>query len=182
MEWECIYARLVCDAEDAAAWQALARRVECWARAVFRGRGHQVTEDVVAETCASVALGLDSARGADTFAGFVYGHFLNARRRMLRVEFLSQRSESLDDMDLAADAVEDDQQPDAVVELRRALEFLPDRERRAIRLRYFSELPAVAIAAELGVTDGNARRIVFNGLRRLRRHFGVWATPAAAAA
>jgi RNA polymerase sigma factor (sigma-70 family) len=172
MEWESIYHRLTRDCEDALAWRALERRVESWARAVFRGRGHGVVEDVVAETCASVALGIAAARGPETFSGFVYGHFLNIRRRALRAEWLIQSAKSLDDVDIAAAAAEDEPDPDAIALLRRALGDLPARERRAVTLRYFHELPSASIAADLGVTTGNARRIVFNGLRRLRTHFG----------
>jgi RNA polymerase sigma factor (sigma-70 family) len=172
MDWEFIYQRLTRDCEDALAWRALERRVESWARAVFRGRGHSVVEDVVAETCASVALGMAAARGPETFSGFVYGHFLNVRRRALRADWLTQSSKSLEDIDIAAGAAEDEPDPDAIARLRRALGDLPARERRAVTLRYFHELPSASIAAELGVTTGNARRIVFNGLRRLRTHFG----------
>jgi RNA polymerase sigma factor (sigma-70 family) len=168
MDWESIYLRLTRDGEDTLAWHALARRIECWARAVFRGRGHSVVEDVVAETCASVALGIAGARGPETFSGFVYGHFLNVRRRALRADSFSQSYQSLDGIEIPAEGPSDDPDPDAIALLRRALACLPERERRAVTLRYFNELPSACIAAELGVTHGNARRIVFNGLRRLR--------------
>jgi RNA polymerase sigma factor (sigma-70 family) len=170
MDWESIYLRLKRDDEDALAWRALQRRVESWARAVFRGRGSSLVEDVVAETCASVALGIEAARGPETFSGFVYGHFLNVRRRALRADALIQAAQSLDGIDIATAAAADEPDPDAIALLRRALDNLPERERRAVTLRYFHELPSAGIAAELGVTSGNARRIVFNGLRRLRTH------------
>jgi RNA polymerase sigma factor (sigma-70 family) len=172
MDWESIYLRLTRDCEDTLAWRALERRVECWARAVFRGRAYGLVEDVVAETCASVALGIAGARGPETFSGFVYGHFLNVRRRALRADSLIQSSQSLEGIDIAAEAAADEPDPDAIALLGRALDYLPDRERRAVTLRYFHDLPSAYIAAELGVTSGNARRIVFNGLRRLRTHFG----------
>jgi RNA polymerase sigma factor (sigma-70 family) len=170
MDWESIYLRLTRDCEDALAWRALERRVESWAHAVFRGSGSSIVEDVVAETCASVALGIVGARGPETFSGFVYGHFLNVRRRTFRAVFSSQSSQSLDGVEIAAAAAADGPDPDAIALLHQALVHLPDRERRAVTLRYFHELPSAGIAAELGVTSGNARRIVFNGLRRLRTH------------
>ena len=170
MDWESLYLRLTRDCEDALAWRALERRVESWARAVFRGRGSSVVEDVVAETCASVALAIAGARGPETFSGFVYGHFLNVRRRALRAVSSIQSSQSLEGVEIAAAAAADEPDPDAIALLHQALNYLPERERRAVTLRYFHELPSAGIAAELGVTSGNARRIVFNGLRRLRTH------------
>ena len=84
MDWEEIYCRLELDNNDSAAWQTLERRVTSWGRAVFWSRGTHVVQDAVADTCAAVALNLGDARGPDTFAGFVYGHFLTVRRRLLR--------------------------------------------------------------------------------------------------
>ena len=49
------------------------------------------------------------------------------------------------------------------------LERLPERDRRAVELRYFAKARAEQIAQELRVSEGNARRIVFNGVNRLRK-------------
>ena len=168
--WQEIYERLAVDSNDATALRALQKHVERWARAVFSVRGRYVIEDAVAETCAAVVVGIADARGAETFAGFAYGHFLNVRRRLLREQTWRQRLQELRDLDIPSEAPEES--PDAELEalLRRALATLPERERKAVTLRYFQEQSAAHIAAELGVTNGNARRIVFNGLRRLRTH------------
>src|SRR5438067_1154342 len=155
MDWECMYRRLMCDNEDALAWCALQRRVENWARAVFRGRAHNVVEDVVAETCASVALAIRGARGPETFAGFVYGHFLNVRRRALRADSLRQCSQSLDGVDVPAASAAEEPDPESIALLRRAIAYLPERERRAVTLRYFDEVSSDRIGAELGVSSGN---------------------------
>lgn len=170
MDWEQIYQRLAADTNDGQAWDALERRVRVWARAVFWKHGNHAIDDVVADTCAAVALGLRGARGPETFAGFTYGHYLNARRRMLRSGLPS--GVPLGTMDVAAPSEEDELDSDSLMRLRIALATLPQRERAAVSLRYFSELPSARIAAELGVTDGNARRILFNGLRRLRARLG----------
>ena len=166
MDWDQIYCRLTSDDNDPLAWAALQRRVEVWARAVFWMQARHLIDDAVVDTCYGVALGLQAARGPATFAGFAYGHFLNARRRLLRVEV--QPNVPIDDLDIAAPPQEEGPDVEAISSLRRALATLPPRERTAVTLRYFHDFPASRIAAELGVTNGNARRILFNGLRRLR--------------
>ena len=168
MEWETIYFRLTHDRDDALAWGALERHVARWARAVFSGRDHQMVEDVVAETCASVATGMGAARRPETFAGFTYGHFLNVRRRVLRLERLRDRAESAYVVDRGGEPAEADPDPELLRQLRHALNELPNRQRRAVELRYFEQMPALRIAVELGVTEGNARRVVFNGIQHLR--------------
>jgi RNA polymerase sigma factor (sigma-70 family) len=166
MDWECIYLRLAADRDDALAWRALERRVEAWARAVFASRPHHLIGEAVVDTCAAIALGIEAARGAETFAGFAYGHFLNARRRLLRG--LQAGNVPIDGIDLAAPAEDDGLDAAALAHLRSAVAGLPPRERAAVTLRYFEDLPSARIAAELGVSNINARRIVCNGLRRLR--------------
>jgi RNA polymerase sigma factor (sigma-70 family) len=160
MEWDCIYHRLAADRDDAPAWQALERRVAAWARAVFASRSHHLIAEAVVDTCTAIALGLESARGPETFAGFAYGHFLNARRRLLR---------GIEGMDVAAPYDDEDLDQVSLAHLREAMAGLPPRERAAVTLRYFEDLPSARIAAELGVSNMNARRIVCNGLRRLRK-------------
>jgi hypothetical protein len=89
MEWREIYKRLHLDREDREAWDALRCHVQVWACAHLRGRSQHNLEDVVADTCSSVAVTFDRARGEPTFAGFVYGCYLNERRRVLGFRRLS---------------------------------------------------------------------------------------------
>jgi RNA polymerase sigma factor (sigma-70 family) len=167
MDWNEIYQRLMADSNDHLAWEAVERRVEVWARSGLWMHGRHLIDDAVVDTCASIALGIDQARGAETFAGFAYGHFLNARRRLLRA--MTVGTVTLDGIDVAAPQAAEELDAETLVRLKGALELLPRRERTAVVLRYFEELSAIQIAAHLGVTSGNARRILFNGLRRLRR-------------
>lgn len=138
---------------------------------MFWRHSQQSVEDVVADTCAAVALTLNGARGGDTFAGYTYGHFLNARRRLLRSGLPS--GQPLGNIDVAA-PLDDDDGPELedLGRLRQALDLLPHRERKAIVLRYFEERNSAGIGTELGVTSGNARRILFNGLQHLRAQLG----------
>jgi RNA polymerase sigma factor (sigma-70 family) len=87
---------------------------------------------------------------------------------MLRLERLRDRAEWVYVVDRADEPTEADPDPGLLRLLRRALNELPDRERRAVELRYFEQMPALRIAVELGVTEGNARRVVFNGIQHLR--------------
>jgi RNA polymerase sigma factor (sigma-70 family) len=163
--WADVHRRLVRDREDAAAWRALEGRVRARAHAQLARRGAAVVEDVVAETCAAVAVSLARARGPESFDGFVLGCYLNARRRALLQQLRPQQS--LDGVDLPApDAA--DVESDLVPVLRRCLAALPMREREAVRLRYFAEGTTADVAGALGVTPTNARVILTRALARLR--------------
>jgi RNA polymerase sigma factor (sigma-70 family) len=173
VNWPDIYARLKHDSEDARAWDALESNVRGWARPELWQHGWHVVDDVVADTCSTVVLSLGRARGGETFSKFAYGHFLNVRRRVLsarRPQF------SLDGVDPPA-PTEGADGDERLGVLRACLETLPSRERQALELRYFEECSSKQIAVALGVTIGNARRIVFNGLAHLRQCVGRSSSP-----
>jgi RNA polymerase sigma factor (sigma-70 family) len=50
---------------------------------------------------------------------------------------------------------------------------LPDKQRRALSLRYLGELTHREIGAAMGTTEAAARRNVFEALARLRREVGT---------
>jgi RNA polymerase sigma factor (sigma-70 family) len=172
MEWADIYDRLAADRNDGEAWDALWNRVLGWARRALWQRGWYAIEDTVEETCVAVVLGLEKAQGAATFSGFAYGHFLNARRRALH----AIPTEPLTD-DVPTHAQDGPGDTDALPEedvdvLRHCLDGLPERERRAVQLRYFEEAPAARIAEALETSEGNARQIVFRAIAHLRECVG----------
>lgn len=164
MEWAEIYQALARERGDPEAWEALVRHVQAWAQRSLGGRGQHVVDDTVADTCSRVVLDFERARGPETFAGFVYGHFMNVRTRALQGPVVFP----LEGVDLPDESA-DDPDADVVEQLEAWLRALPERERRALELRYFERASAQRIAAELALTPGNARRVVFNGLARLRR-------------
>lgn len=169
LDWTAIYARLKRDPNDAAAFAALAGQVRRWAERQIRSvspllEAHR--EDVVADTCAAALIGIDAAYGCETFPGFVYGHYLNARRRAL--QHLQRPVVPLGAYDPPAPANRG-LSSDELALLERCLGELPRRERCAVELRYFDGASAREIGSVLSVTEGNARRLVFNGLARLRR-------------
>jgi hypothetical protein len=84
LDWAEMYRRLAADRRDAPALAALGSWVSLWA---YRGLFHfgpDVIEQVIAETCRQAVANFQRARGAETFSGFVYGHYLDVRRRRLR--------------------------------------------------------------------------------------------------
>jgi RNA polymerase sigma factor (sigma-70 family) len=166
LDWPEIYAGLVRNPDDPQAWASLEQRVRQWAQPALWQLGWHMVDDAVADTCSSALIALSAAKGADTFAGFVYGHYLNVRRRVLASVHRSEAP--LDALEPAA-PIDLEVLDERVTILRSCLEALPGRDREAIRLRYFEECSAEKIAAALNVSVGNARRIVFNGLARLRR-------------
>jgi RNA polymerase sigma-70 factor (sigma-E family) len=91
--------------------------------------------------------------------GFV-NHTRRAARREYAVEFLpesvdeSDRSGQLDDRD----------------EIWTMLRTLPERQRTALVLRYFHDLPDEDIAAALGCREGTVRSLISRGLAALRDH------------
>jgi RNA polymerase sigma factor (sigma-70 family) len=168
VEWHEIYSRLRRDREDGQAWVALEQGVRAWARPELWGRGWHVVDDVVADTCSAVVVGLEGAHGGGTFAGFVRGHYLNARRRALREGHRPEVS-LVSGFDVPAPAPETWPDEEELSALRRCLAVLPLREREAVRLRYFEGQSSAEMGAALGVTEGNARRILCLGMARLRR-------------
>lgn len=167
MDWATICTRISADPNDPDAWNALETRIRAWAHGHLRDLQDEFVEDAIADMCTSVVLDVSSARGPETFRGFVLGKCLNvargARRRMVpgRVP--------LDDRLPLAGAPSDDGDDARYRVLDDCLRSLPDRSRRAVELRYYANAGAEQIAHDLGVTPVNARQIVFTGLARLRR-------------
>jgi RNA polymerase sigma factor (sigma-70 family) len=165
-----MYARLAQDRNDEAAWKAVEHWVRIWARSVLARFGPEVINDAVADTCASVAITFERAHGAETFRGFVLGHWLNTRRRVFESRPAAIATVALESVDLRVyDRSDDGLDPDQVAWLHHAIEELPERQRRALVLRYFDGFSACEIGAKLDVSDCNARRLVFNALARLRQ-------------
>jgi RNA polymerase sigma factor (sigma-70 family) len=167
VDWATICTRLRLDPNDQAAWAALEARVRTWAFDRLRGLGSETVEDAVADVCTNVVMDLPAARGPDTFKGFVLGKWLNVAKgayRLAERERVSlERAVELADVP----SVTADDPRFAVLDA--CLERLPDRDRRAVELRYFAGARAEQIARELQVSEVNARRIVFNGVNRLRK-------------
>ena len=170
MEWEQIYDCLVLDREDCTAWTALQRRVRIWLLA-DGFRAHDL-DDAVAEVVAAVVMTFDRARGAESFRGFVLGHRFNVRRRVRSLVRAPLVDLSTADEAVVVDAPECPD-PTDLDRLGEALFALPEREYQAISLHYFRDLCSEQVALHLGVTPVNARQIVWQAIRRMRRQFDL---------
>jgi RNA polymerase sigma factor (sigma-70 family) len=74
---------------------------------------------------------------------------------------------STEDVDVPG-RLNDDPGELALALLAQCLGTLPQRDRRALELRYFRQASPAEIAGALGVPEGDVRPIVFNGLTLLR--------------
>jgi RNA polymerase sigma factor (sigma-70 family) len=136
----------------------------------LRGETWHTIEDVIADTCSSVAACFDRARGDQTFAGFVYGCYLNERRRMLAyIQRTRPVCVNLSEANVAVPFEDGHGEAEQHSVLWQALACLPPRERAAVCLRHQEGLSSEDIAAHLSVSVGNARHLVYKGLCRLRR-------------
>lgn len=91
--------------------------------------------------------------------GFI-NHTRRASRREFAVEVLPER---IDDFDSAGQLDDRD-------EIWAMLRTLPDRQRAAVVLRYFHDLPDEEIGAALGCRVGTVRSLISRGLAALRSH------------
>jgi RNA polymerase sigma factor (sigma-70 family) len=168
MEWSEIHAHLTQDLNDAPAWNALNKRVRGWAARALRQLGPDIVDDVVADTCSTIAVNFGRARGAQTFRGFVLGTFWNERRRVLR-----QREPSitpLDGVEVAAPESRSELDKHYPPVLLSGLATLKERERQALLLRFVEDCSTLEVATALGVQPGNVRRILSEGRARLRKY------------
>jgi RNA polymerase sigma-70 factor (sigma-E family) len=90
--------------------------------------------------------------------------FVNHTRRAARREFaVDVLPEGIDDHDRAGQLDDRD-------EIWTLLRTLPDRQRTALVLRYFHDLPDDEIGAALGCREGTVRSLVSRGLAALREN------------
>jgi RNA polymerase sigma factor (sigma-70 family) len=162
-DWPNLYARLRSDPEDAAAYTTLGAIVAGWARTDFSRQPDR--EDVVADTCANVVLGIGKAYGPDTFRGFVLGTYFTARRRAR--QWAKRSTVSLGEVEIV-DAADDEVAPDERELLARCLAELAPVQRAAVELRHLAGASSAEIAETLGVSRANARQLISRGLASLR--------------
>jgi RNA polymerase sigma factor (sigma-70 family) len=168
MEWAEIYTQLAHNRENPVAWDALRHRVRAWARSQLRDQTWDGLEDVVADTCSSVAVAFDRARSEATFAGFVYGCYRNERRRLLGFRRAHGPCVGIDNPEVVSHIGQPEDRVDDWSTLWEALLAPRARQRAAVTLRHLEGLSAEDIAVHLGVSPGNARQLVHKGLVSLR--------------
>lgn len=127
-------------------------------------------EDAVAEAFVKVwrrweAGGIDAPRA---YIRRAVVNEVNSRFRRLRLERSHARRLSGDARGLRAD---DESLADAD-EMFEALRKLPERQRTAVVLRYYADLPEAEIAAAMGCSVGTVKSSVSRGLARMRELVG----------
>jgi len=117
----------------------------------------------------AVARGIERAaqyRGPAPVGAWLHRIALNAWRDHLRRQRMRRwvgldRAETVPAEDRAAT-------PADLVDMRRALERLPPRQRAALVLRYYHDYDYAAVGAALGITEGSAGALLSRALDRLR--------------
>jgi RNA polymerase sigma factor (sigma-70 family) len=129
---------------------------------------HGAAQDAVDQLCIQMAADLGKAHGSETFQGVVAGQLLTIRRPIRPRAQIGRSEVPASGFSVASPAAEDPGEL-ALALLSQCLETLPQRERRAVELRFFQQASLAEMATALAVPEGSARRIVLNGLALLRR-------------
>jgi len=163
-------------AADARGWDEFAPLYDQHHERLYRiavllchGRTH-MAEDAVAETFIKVYQAW-AAGGIEDFAAYARRALVNhitgqGRREQVATRYLTRHSKADGIQDGAENQVVDSAQ---TFEL---LAQLPPRQRAAIVLRFYEDLPYDEIASELGVSVGTVKAQVSTGLQRLRSNLG----------
>lgn len=159
--WLYLYRRLARDRNDVVAWETLCAHIGRWARRDVGAWGEVVVNELVTDTCELVECSFAAAYGEDTFAGFVAGHYRNARRPYWR-----RAAGALDDDVVAPEEPWTD--PYLQAQLTRAVAALRDDERAIVVGRYLEEEDSATLAKRLNITDAAVRVKLYRALRRLR--------------
>lgn len=124
-----------------------------------------VAEELAQEALARACRDWRRVRSHDNPGAWVQRVAFNLARSHFRRRRVEQRAQAR--LDRAPEATSDD--PADAIALRRAVAALPRRQKEALCLRYFLDLPIAEIAERLGCPDSTAKSLVRRGLARLRR-------------
>jgi RNA polymerase sigma-70 factor (sigma-E family) len=127
-------------------------------------QAEELAQDAMARTYAV----WPRVRGYDRPAAYARKVLLNRHRSLLRRAVVETRH-------LVASRPDDRHQPDFAGDdlvLWQALQHLPPRQRAAIVLRYYLDLPEAEVARLLGVPAGTVKSWTHRGLARLRDRLG----------
>ena len=118
-----------------------------------------IAEEVVQDAFASVSERWDTVDrpGAYLRTSVVNGCTGILRRRTIEQRYRAARIE-----------VADSEIPEQLIDLRRALDRLTDRQRLVVVLRYFADLPDGEIAEALGVKPSTVRSLAHRAVAALR--------------
>jgi RNA polymerase sigma-70 factor (sigma-E family) len=125
-------------------------------------------EELVQETLVHLYPKWDKVRAADAPLAYVRrsltNGFVNSKRRASSREFAAEVLPDAGVPDVAPGRLDDRD------EIWTMLRELPDRQRAALVLRYFHDLPDTEIAAALRCRAGTVRSLISRGLSTMRGH------------
>lgn len=161
-------------------YRAYAERLYLWL--LRETRDPQVATDLTAETFASALAGVASFRGTEPGTGVAW--LFGIARNLLRRWHERRRVESTDRARLGmsvpswipSEVEEADRRLDAETlsaRLRAAFDDLPEGLRETLRLHVLDGWSHGEVAAELGITEANARMRVTRGLRAIAVRVGL---------
>jgi RNA polymerase sigma-70 factor (ECF subfamily) len=132
-------------------------------RALAVAFGAEPAADAVQDAFIQADRRWDNVRRLDNPAGWVrrvaLNRLLNARRDVARRSEILAGMRPVDPRDLTAD----------LIDLRRAVDELPERMRASVCLFYLADLPVEEIAGALGVSVGTVKSNLHDARARLRR-------------
>ena len=159
---------------DPLAPKALAERhyVELYRYALSVLREERAAEDAVQDAFerAFAALGRypEERLRAMRLRPWMYRITLNVARNRLR----ERREEPVEEISSAGVALSDEGR-ESVMDVLAALGRLPERQRVAVTMRYFQDLPYADISGATGWPEGTAKTLVRRGVARLRKIMAV---------
>jgi RNA polymerase sigma factor (sigma-70 family) len=127
-----------------------------------------LAEELAQETLARVWLHWPTIAGLDDAArdAWTYRVALNLARSWLRRRIAERRA--VRRLDSRAETVHVDPDVADAIAVRQALAALPRRQRTALVLRYYTDLPIAEVAAVMGCAPGTVKALTSQGLRSLR--------------
>jgi RNA polymerase sigma-70 factor (ECF subfamily) len=146
-----------------ATWPALAAGLGFYCHDV--GVGEEIAQEALARAWAR----WESVRAMESPEAWVYRVALNLARSRFRRSRAERRALSR----LSAPEMVTTEGIAGAVAVRAAVAALPERQRAALVLRYFADLPATAVAETLDCAPGTVRSLTSQAIDRLRREFDV---------
>ena len=119
-----------------------------------------IAEEVVQDAFASVS---ERWTQLDRPGAYLRTSVVNGCKGILRRRTIEQRYRA------ARVEVADSEIPEQLIDLRRALDRLTDRQRLVVVLRYFADLPDEQIAEALGVRPATVRSLAHRAVAALRK-------------
>jgi RNA polymerase sigma-70 factor (sigma-E family) len=130
-----------------------------------------LAEDLVQEAFVRLAARFPDLRDPAAFGGYLRTTVTNLARSHFRRVKLERTYVQQEARGQVTEWV-----PESHLELRDAIERLPSRQRAAITLRYYEDLPVAQVAEVLGCPAGTVKSLASRGIGRLRRELGVGST------